>query len=256
MTHLGITLVQTELAWEDPARNLAHFEDRIASLAPTDLIVLPEMFSTGFSMNSARLAETMDGTTVAWLVAMAAKAHACICGSAIIRDGDHFFNRFLFVRPTGSIECYDKRHLFRMSTENRNYAGGRRRSVIEQGGFRIFPQVCYDLRFPVFSRNDLDFDLIVYVADWPAARRDHWRTLLRARAIENLCYVVGVNRIGIDGNDIEYVGDSAVIDFRGAELVDLGESDADVRVDLDRNLLEAYREEFPAWKDRDAFTLQ
>lgn len=255
MTKLDVTLVQTELAWEDPAGNLEHFEDRIASLDSTDLIVLPEMFSTGFSMNSAVLAETMQGDTVDWMKTMAARTGACICGSAIIREGDDRYNRFLFVDPQGTVRSYDKRHLFRMSTENQNYTAGSRRPTIEQGGFRIFPQVCYDLRFPVYSRNDLDFDLIIYVANWPAARREHWKALLKARAIENLCYVVGVNRLGVDGNGIEYAGDSVAVDFCGVEMIALEGKDRAVRVGLDKGRLDAYREQFPAWKDRDAFTL-
>lgn len=255
MSTLTLALIQTELSWEDPIANRAHFDARIADIDGADIIVLPEMFSTGFSMNSRKLAENMDGPTVGWLRETAAATRSSLCGSVIIGDGDHCYNRFLFVSPAGDITSYDKRHLFRMGTENENYTAGNDRPVIEAGDFRLFPQVCYDLRFPVFSRNDMGFDVIVYVANWPAARRAHWQTLLRARAIENLCYVVGLNRIGTDGNDVAYAGDSAVIDFRGETVASLSNEDRIIQVTIDKEALLAYRLEFPAWRDADAFNL-
>jgi predicted amidohydrolase len=261
VTQLSIDLVQTSLAWEEPASNRDHFEALLEGVAPNeatkaDLIILPEMFSTGFSMRSAVLAEAMEGDTVSWLKGMARQHDTAFCGSMIIEDAGHYYNRFILARATGELETYDKKHLFRMSAENENYTGGESRPVFEINGFRLFPQVCYDLRFPVFSRNNLEYDAIVYVANWPAARRQHWRTLLAARAIENLCYVVGVNRIGTDGNEVTYSGDSLVADYNGELLADAEDLDTVVRVDLDRDKLAQWRADFPAWKDADPFSLK
>lgn len=250
-----ITIVQTELAWESPGDNRAHFDELLADTASTDLIVLPEMFSTGFSMASRRLAEPHNGPTVEWMKTKAAERGACVCGSIMTEDGGEHFNRFYLAHPDGSSDFYDKRHLFRMGEENDNYSAGRQRLVMRAGGMTLFPQVCYDLRFPVFSRNDLGFEVMIFVANWPAPRRHHWRTLLRARAIENLCYVVGVNRIGVDGNGIDHAGDSAIIDPRGETLADLEQDDAMTTTSIDLDELHSYREKFPAWKDADAFQL-
>ena len=250
-----ITLVQTALDWEDPAANRSRFDTLLASVGATDLIVLPEMFSTGFSMASARLAEPPAGETFNWMADTARAHNAAVCGSLITSDCGKHFNRFYLVRPDGSHAQYDKRHLFRMGEENENYSAGNDRLTIDLGDARLFPQVCYDLRFPVFSRNDIGFDIMIYVANWPAPRREHWRTLLRARAIENLCYVVGVNRIGRDGNNVDHAGDSAVIDFRGDTMADLGDSTGCRTLHVDLDALREYREAFPAWKDADQFSL-
>lgn len=253
---LQLCLVQTELVWEDPVRNRRQFEQLLGDPGAADLIVLPEMFSTGFSMNAARLGETMQGETVSWMQDVARRTGAAICGSVIIEAAGSYYNRFVLARPGGELVTYDKRHLFRMSTENNHYTAGSRRLTTQVAGFKIFPQVCYDLRFPVFSRNNLGFDVMIYVANWPARRRDHWRTLLAARAIENQCYVVGVNRIGTDGNGVDYAGDSLAVQFDGSILVDMGTSNATTALTLSQDSLEAYRQEFPAWKDADAFTLE
>jgi predicted amidohydrolase len=255
MNTARIALVQTTLAWEDAVANREHFEAKLDTIDGADLIVLPEMFSTGFSMASEALAEPMDGPTVAWMQAQAASRDTCLCGSLIIEDGGHYYNRFLAVMPDGAITRYDKRHLFRLAGEHEHYSPGERRPTIALGPLRVFPQVCYDLRFPAFSRNNVGYDLLVYVANWPAARREHWRTLLRARAIENQCFVAGLNRVGRDGNDIDYSGDSVVFDFAGETLLDLGSHDAVGYAELDRDALAAYRETFPFWRDADAFEL-
>jgi omega-amidase len=252
---LRVALVQTELAWESPEANRRHFERILGRLEPTDLIVLPEMFSTGFSMQSQALAETMAGPTMAWLKATAANHSASVCGSVIIEEDQSYFNRFVLVRPTGEVIHYDKRHLFRMGAEHAHYTAGTDRLTIPVAGFTVFPQVCYDLRFPVFARNNLDYDLMIYVANWPATRRQHWQTLLRARAIENQCYVIGVNRIGVDGNDVAYAGDSAAIDFNGTVIREAGDTDTVIRAELDRDALLAFRTAFPAWRDADSFNL-
>jgi predicted amidohydrolase len=253
MSTCKLTLVQAHLAWEDPAANREHFDQRLQDIGGTDLIVLPEMFSTGFSMNSKALAETMDGNTVMWLKEKAAAHNASVCCSLIIEDAGAYYNRFIVAKPDGELVKYDKRHLFRMSTENENYKAGEDRLTFTTAGATIFPQVCYDLRFPVFSRNDLGFDVLLYVANWPAARRQHWNTLLRARAIENQCYAVGLNRLGRDGNNVDYSGDSAVIDFNGVTMLSLDSKDTVTTVEIDVALLEEYRRQFPAWKDADPF---
>jgi predicted amidohydrolase len=251
-----ISLVQTVLAWEDPATNRRQLAAQMAELEATDLVVLPEMFSTGFSMASARLAETMTGPTVTWMRQQAESLDTVVCGSLIISDGGHCYNRFIWVPADGNLQFYDKKHLFRMSTEHQHYRPGKHRCVVQWQGFRVCLQVCYDLRFPVWSRNMNDYDLLVFVANWPASRRQHWRSLLQARAIENQSYVVGVNRLGKDGNDITYAGDSLVFDFNGEPLVDLADKACCATLGLDRESLCRYREAFPAWRDADGFVFQ
>lgn len=257
MQDLRTTLVQSMLHWEDAAANRAHFAERLAPLAgTTDLIVLPEMFGTGFTMRSNELAETMDGPMVQWLRDQAAKLDSAIYGSLVIKEGEVCTNRGLFVRPDGTVEHYDKRHLFRMANEQHHYAAGKRRVVVQWRGWRILLQVCYDLRFPVFGRNRNDYDLALYVANWPEARRHPWSQLLVARAIENLAYVVGVNRVGMDGKGIHYSGDSAVVDFKGEHLVQLEAGRELVRtLRLQGQALVDFRERFPAHLDADAFEL-
>lgn len=259
MSELNVTLVQTELVWESPADNLTHFDRQLETIEATDLIVLPEMFTTGFSMASAHLAETMDGPSIEWMANKAAQKSAVVCGSIMTRvkteEGDRHYNRFIWMPPDGHFTTYDKRHLFRMSTENDHYTPGDKRVTIELKDFRICPLVCYDLRFPVWSRNDEAFHLLLYVANWPAPRRQHWQTLLKARAVENLCYVVGLNRTGTDGNGVNYAGDSAIIDYNGEPIVELGSEPRIVSETLRLDDLMSYQESFPAWRDRDEFTL-
>jgi len=255
-SHLRVTLVQTALAWQDPPanrRNLAaHFRGLVGH---TDLVVLPEMFSTGFSMAAESLAEEMDGPTVGWMREEAAALGSVITGSLIVREQGRCRNRLVWARPDGSVAHYDKRHLFRMANEQQHYVAGDRRLVVEIKGWRVCPMVCYDLRFPVWSRCRDDYDALLYVANWPARRAHAWATLLRARAIENLCYVVGVNRVGRDGNGASYAGDSVALDFLGQPLGSEGGGDRVETAVLDLESLQAYRRDFPAQRDADRFEL-
>ncbi len=246
------------LHWEDAAANREMFAHEIRSLAGnTDLIVLPEMFNTGFSMNSERLAETMDGPTVLWMRDQAKSSRAAIYGSAIITENGRYFNRGIFARPDGTISQYDKRHLFRMAGEHQHFAAGMERVVVNWQGWRILLQVCYDLRFPVFSRNRNDHDLMLYVANWPEARRYAWSQLLIARAIENRSYVAGVNRVGMDGNGIHYTGDSVVLDPKGAMVAAAEPATlATINAVLHAAELQAFRKKFPADLDADDFELK
>jgi predicted amidohydrolase len=250
-------MIQADLAWQAPATNrrmlAKHFRGLVGH---TDLIVLPEMFTTGFTMDAEGLAETMNGETIGWLREEAAAVGCAITGSLIVRDGGRYYNRLLFARPDGTVAHYDKRHLFRMANEQSHYSAGQHRLIVEWKGWRICPLVCYDLRFPVWSRNRGDYDVLLYVANWPARRRVAWSALLRARAIENLCYAVGVNRIGKDGNGATYAGDSAAVDFLGQSLGGDHGGDFVETVVLDREALQKYRTSFPAHLDADDFELK
>lgn len=255
MRDLAVTAVQCELAWESPADNREQIGDMLDSLeAPTDLVVLPEMFTTGFSMNALANAEESRGPTEQWLADRAGRLDCAITGSIAVREGDRVYNRMLFATPEG-VEHYDKRHLFRMGGEHKRYAPGDSRVVVNWRDWRINLQVCYDLRFPVFSRNRGDYDLLLYVANWPAARRLHWRALLAARAIENQACVVGVNRIGSDANGLDYVGDTMVFAADGGVLLDAGNADGAAQVTLNGAALLRYREAFPCQLDADGFQL-
>ncbi|OGX87246.1 amidohydrolase [Hymenobacter glacialis] len=258
MSDFTVSFIQTELHWHDAAANRAAFAQQLAQLAgPTDLIVLPEMFTTGFSMEAAAQAETMDGPTVAWLRAQAAAHNAVVTGSVIIQENGHYHNRLLWVRPDGSLSSYDKRHLFTLAGEQHVYTPGSARLVEEWRGWRICPLVCYDLRFPVWSRNQpvAPYDLLLYVANWPAVRRMAWMTLLRARAIENVACALGVNRIGRDALGHDYAGDSALIDARGNYLVEAADQPGVFTHILRRDELEDFRAKFAALNDGDAFDL-
>ena len=253
---LRLALLQTELVWHDPAANRAHFEQLLARVGETDLVILPEMFTTGFSMESAALAEPADGPTAVWLREQARRIGAVVTGSLIVQDEDgRHRNRLLWATPEGELLHYDKRHLFRMAGEHEHYAPGEQRLVLTLKGWRIRPLICYDLRFPVWSRAQDDTDLLLYVANWPAPRRGHWNRLLPARAIENLCYVAAVNRIGSDGNGHPYAGDSQVLDFQGEPLVEAGAVAGIFHMTLSATALTAYRERFPAQRDADVFHL-
>ena len=253
---LELALIQTSLAWQDPAANREHFQALLEQARDADLVILPEMFSTGFSMESAELAEPEDGPTTRWLREQARRIETVICGSLIIQaaDGSHR-NRLLWARPDGSLAHYDKRHLFRMAGEHKHYSAGDEQVVLELKGWRVRPLICYDLRFPVWSRDAGGTDLLLYTANWPGARRQHWNRLLPARAIENLCYVAAVNRVGEDGKGHGYTGDSQVLDFQGEALLTAGEDDGVFRTQLSSEALNAYRERFPAYLDADVFTL-
>ena len=257
MQDLRVTLVQSHLHWEDAAENRALLSTKFKALrGTTDLVVLPEMFTTGFTMRSAELAEGMDGRTVAWMKEQARELDAALYGSVIIREGDHCYNRGLFVTPDGVVTTYDKRHLFRFAKETDHYTAGSKRVVVEWRGWRILLQICFDLRFPVFARNRGDYDAILYVANWPEVRRYPWSHLLIARAIENQCHVVGVNRVGQDGNGHLYSGDSAAIDPRGAVTgLEPGAEEVLTTV-FDRAALEDFRAKFPVAMEADGFTLE
>lgn len=255
---LTITLVQAGLHWHDPAANRAAFDALLGAHGqPTDLIVLPEMFTTGFSMDAVAQAEGMDGPTVAWLRATAARHDAVVTGSVIIREGENYHNRLLWARPDGTLAHYDKRHLFTFAGEHRTYTAGRAPLVEEWRGWRICPLICYDLRFPVWSRNPAarPYDLLLYVANWPAVRRQPWQVLLQARALENLAYVAGVNRVGTDGLGHAYAGDSALLDMRGQYLAEAGAAVGCFTRTLGRANLQDFRQKFPALQDGDAFAL-
>ncbi len=254
---LRISLVQTELHWQDPAANRQMFERLLAPLAgTTDLVVLPEMFTTGFTMAPEGLAEPEQGPTLDWMRQQAALLGAALCASLVTKAPHGFVNRLLFVTPDSTVQHYDKRHLFRMANEHQHYEAGSCRAVFDYRGWRILPTVCYDLRFPVFLRNRSDYDLLICVANWPATRRHPWRVLLQARAIENLCYVAGVNRVGQDGKGFDYSGDSMLVDFKGQAMLDQPAGVPFVQTStLSASALQHFREAFPAWQDADAFEL-
>lgn len=263
MNNLRLTAIQTSLHWEDAGANRAMLEEKIWKISqPTDVIVLPEMFTTGFTMNAAPVAEAMNLQTTKWMKQMADQTGALILGSVIIKEANQFFNRLIWMEPGGDLKVYDKRHLFRMAKENNVYAGGQKKLVSSWKGWNICPLVCYDLRFPVWSRNrydkeskTLEYDLLVYVANWPQARVTAWDALLKARAIENLSYVAGVNRVGPDPQGISYNGHSWVLDPRGNTLWFGEEAETHQTVTLDATLLHEHRERFPAYLDADDFHL-
>lgn len=260
---LQVSLVQGATRWHDAAANREYYGNLVRTLrGRSDLVVLPETFLSGFTNETLGHAEPMDGEGMYWLLALAADVGAVVTGSLVIREGQKCVNRLIWARPDGSFEYYDKRHLFRMAGEHERYVDGKQRLIVELNGWRICPQVCYDLRFPVWLRNRhdsasgrFDYDLILFVANWPAPRRNAWNTLLQARAIENLSYCIGVNRVGEDGNGIAYAGDSAAIDFTGNPLAILGAQEQVVTVTLDAAALAAFRQRFPAWMDADSFKL-
>jgi len=255
--NLRVTMIQADLAWQDPATNRRNLAAHFRGLAGhTDLIVLPEMFTTGFSMAADALAETMAGATVGWLREEAAAIGCAITGSLIVEEGGRHYNRLVWATPDGKCAHYDKRHLFRMAREQEHFAAGNRRLVVELKGWRLCPLVCYDLRFPVWSRSRGDFDVLLYVANWPSRRRAAWSALLRARAIENVCYVVGVNRTGKDGNGVSYSGDSVALDFLGQVLGGELNGDFVETVVLDRESLTTFRRDFPVHLDADDFELR
>lgn len=263
MRDLKITLIQPDLYWEEVEANLSAFEEKIWQIGQdTDVIVLPEMFTTGFTMNAETHAEMMNMRTFKWMRQMADQTGALILGSFIAKVHDRYFNRMLWMEPGGNYKTYDKRHLFRMAGEHKIFASGESLLVGEWKGWRIRPLICYDLRFPVWSRNTYDalskrlnYDLLIYVANWPTARVEAWSSLLKARAIENLSYVVGVNRVGIDGNGIEYNGNSAIIGPKGEVIFSSEGVEAIKTLELNANSLQAFRDKFPAYYDADEFSI-
>jgi omega-amidase len=253
---MKISLIQTLLAWEDPEANRAAFTRMINRIGETDIIILPEMFATGFTMDPAPVAETMGGETVKWLKYIAAEKDCAITGSLVIKEGSKYYNRLFFVLPDGEVKTYDKRHLFTLAGEDKAYTAGVERIMVDFRGWKICPLVCYDLRFPVFARNTEAYDLLIYVANWPEPRIMAWDTLLKARAIENMSYVAGVNRIGPDINGHNYPGHSQVVDCLGATLLEPSGNEGVYTIEIDKESLEAARKKFGFLNDRDMFTLQ
>ena len=263
MDTLRVTLVQTNLVWEDKRANLKNIEEKIDSIQEaTNIVVLPEMFSTGFSMQPEKLAEGMDGETVEWMKETASKKNIILTGSLIVQEDEQFYNRLLWVLPNGQIGQYNKRHCFSLAGEDQHYAPGSKRAIATVGGWRINLQICYDLRFPVWARQQLqyddegmypEYDVLLYVANWPASRIHAWKTLLTARAIENQSYVIGVNRIGADGNGTAHCGESMAVDPLGETIHRAGENEEVKTIVLEKETLNKARERFPFWSDADSF---
>jgi len=257
---LTCSLIQADLHWENIEANLSMFSDLIDQAHDTDLIVLPEMFSTGFSMNASQLAETMDGPTIHWLKEMAQNKNTRVCGSCIIKESGHYYNRFVWAEPDGHLSIYDKKHLFTLAGEDQYYSPGKERLIMNIEGWRIMPLICYDLRFPVWSRSRkskesvYEYDALLYVANWPAPRANAWETLLRARAIENQSYCLGLNRVGKDGKGLEYLGQSGLIDFSGQGHLHQ-KTEKILTAKLSAQALQSFREKLPFQADADSFEL-
>lgn len=257
MNTLKISLIQSSLIWEDIPANRITFDKHFDSLlkGSTDLILLPETFSTGFTNSSEAFAEHMDGPTINWMQQWSKKLDAVIAGSLIVKEDGQVYNRFVFVFPSGKIEFYNKRHLFTLAKEHLHFSRGHERKIIEIKGWKVFPQVCYDLRFPVWSRNNLGFDLMLYVANWPSPRKEAWRSLLVARAIENQSYVVAVNRVGTDDNNLNYDGNSTCIDFSGKRLLEMGNQEGIQTVEIEKSSMSRFRDKLAFLEDQDKFSL-
>tara|TARA_B100001142_G_C14282031_1_gene635310 strand:- start:404 stop:1183 length:780 start_codon:yes stop_codon:yes gene_type:complete len=253
---LNICLLQCDLHWEDALKNRTQIDTYLAEVSDADIIVLPELFSTGFSVASTHLAETMDGETLAWMKTMSEKKKAVLCGSLMIEEEGHVFNRLLWVEPNGRVLHYDKRHLFSLIEEDKYFTAGTERLIVEYEGWKICPMICYDLRFPVFARNDVGYDLLLFVANWPDKRIVAWDALLKARAIENQAYVIGLNRVGTDGYKAMYSGHSQVIDAEG-DLISMAPENEIGLVEfiLSKKHLSMLRRRLPFLADRDDFNL-
>lgn len=261
MSTLTVSLIQSELYWEQKEKNLSMFEDKISSVESSDIVILPEMFSTGFTMHPAPVAETMDGPTVAWMRKIAAIQKVILTGSIVIEENGSYFNRLIWMLPNGQYGYYDKRHLFAFAGENNRYARGSKRLLASVKGWKINLQICYDLRFPVWARQSKnentaqlpEYDVLIYVANWPQKRIHAWKTLLQARAIENQCYVIGVNRVGEDANHNYYSGDSMICNALGEVISEIKNEEAIITMSLEKSHLQEVREHFPFWKDADSF---
>lgn len=255
---LTITIIQPDIIWNNISDNLWNYSSILEkNNKKSDLILLPEMFATGFTTNPLHLAESMDGETIRWMRNISEKNGCSIAGSVVIKEHDRYYNRLLFINASGSVELYDKRHLFRMEGEEIHYAPGEKRLIVTVNGWRINFQICYDLRFPVWSKNLNDYDLLVNVANWPGRRSNVWNTLLKARAIENQAYVIGVNRTGKDGNGISYKGESQVISPEGNVMLNMKlRKNALEIITLSLDELLDFREKFPVWRDWDRFTIE
>ncbi len=253
---MKIALFQTKLAWENPEINRTFIEEYFLNENESfDLFIIPEMFSSGFTMNPENVAETMNGETVSWMKALALKKDCAVCGSLVISENNNFYNRFIFVNPNGKINFYDKRHLFTLAGEHERYSKGNKKVIIEYKDWKICPQICYDLRFPIFSRNHENYDLLLYVANWPKPRINAWDILLKARAVENMCFVIGVNRIGLDENNHEYVGHSQVIDELGNTITYADDNLGVFITNLDKQKMHETRKKLNFLKDKDDFKL-
>ena len=255
--NLKIAVIQTDIIWESPSDNLKAYDRKISKLdSSVELLVLPEMFATGFTMNTGKVKQSMDGEILTWMKVTAINNEFAIYGSVIIEEDNKLYNRAIFVFPDGEIEYYDKKHLFTLVGEEKLFSAGNIRKIITYKGWRIMPQVCYDLRFPTWSRNDLNYDLLIYIASWPERRSYAWQTLLKARAIENMSYVIGINRVGIDGNNIAYSGDSAVIDSMGKEVSEIPKyKDCIYSLTLNKNEQDKNRKKFAFLDDKDNFEI-
>jgi len=254
---LNICLLQCDLHWEDPLKNRSQIGAYLEKVNDADLIILPEMFSTGFSVASTHLAETMAGETLTWMKSVSKKKETVLCGSIMIKEQGHIFNRFLWVEPKGRVLHYDKRHLFNLIEEEKHFSAGTDRLIVEYQGWKICPMICYDLRFPVFARNDVDYDMLLFVANWPERRIAAWDTLLKARAIENQAYVIGVNRVGVDGYKALYSGHSQVIDADGDLISMAPENEIGfVEISLSKKHLSKLRQRLPFLADRDDFNFK
>ena len=252
---LRIGLAQFDIAWENPQANFLHLQDLMQWEEHVDFLILPEMWSTGFTMSPATAAEQAPGEALNWMIEQAQKLNIVIGGSVSTREGDQYFNRWYCVYPDGAVKSYDKRHLFSYGKEDQFYTSGDAHLVFEISGWKIMPVICYDLRFPVWCRNTTGYDLMVVVANWPTPRIHHWDTLLKARAIENQCYVAAVNRIGSDGNNLHYPGHSSIYDMNGIALLELKDKEGVGIFNLDKSALTQYREHFRFLQDQDTFSL-
>lgn len=254
---LKIALIQSNLVWENPTQNRLNFSEKIKNINESvDVIILPEMFTTGFTMNAKGIAETMEGETIKWMRFIAEKSNAAIVGSIVIKEENNFYNRLLFVQPNGEIEYYNKRHTFTLAGEHKVYKAGTKKLILEYKGWKICPLICYDLRFPVWARNVEEYDVLLYVANWPKVRINAWNALLKARAIENMSYCVGVNRVGLDGNKYEYSGSSAVYDVLGEKIsnIELDKEQIEI-VTLKKNHINTLRQKLNFLNDRDNFSI-
>lgn len=256
MQDIRITTLQSDIYWEDIDANLSMFEQKLFAINNTDVIVLPEMFTTGFTMNSVELSEENPSKTIHWMLEKAKQKKACIVGSFIYKENNKNYNTLVWSFPDGTYKTYNKRHLFRMANENDFYSSGTKRLTVKYKGWKICPLICYDLRFPVWSRNNENIDLYIYIANWPQARVTAWDKLLQARAIENLAYVIGVNRVGVDGKGIPYSGGTVVVNFKGEVITDHPNNKESIKTTLlNRESLAKFKEKFPAHLDADGFKI-
>ena len=256
MKNLTITLIQSNLFWENVSSNLSNFEKIISRIKDTDIILLPEMFNTAFCPKSNHLAESMDGKTISWMKEISKTRDCAIAGTLMIMEGKNIFNRLVWILKNGTIYTYDKHHLFSLIKEEKYISKGKKRLIVEVEGWKICPLICYDLRFPVFSRNDVEYDMLIYLANWPVKRIDAWNTLLKARSIENQCYTIGVNRVGEDGNEISFNGHSKIFDAFGKELFSTTENKEEVlQFEISLDDLKLKRRQMNFLQDRDNFSL-